>query len=237
MMLFAMLTTPPFAIITCAAGIIGFYAATDRILARFVRPMLLSAPMSRRHSIREMEGMIRALSWSAGLVVLFFAVAAALGIGGAQLIDSSITMNLPLYALFGVLVGLGEAAVSSQLCLAATNNGSGSAPLSSPLRSLRSLPLPVRAFVVVASACAEECTLRGALLVAAKPYSGGFALLISVGVSLSVQAFSGAPGRRSIFPFIGAFVTAPTHALLFLAVPDIRPIVLAQIVATLVNES
>lgn len=229
--------TSLFAIITCVGAIISFYAVADYALGRFVRPILLNIAISRSHSPREIEGVVRGLCWTAGLVALSFAVTAALGVGANDLMELSISIDLLRYAFFGVLVGLGEGAAGSLLCLAVMGSRPVGPTSPSLSRSLRPLHLSIRLLVLCICAGAEECVLRGALLIVAKPHGLEFALVASVGVSIAVQAFSGTSGRRNIAPLLGALVSAPVHAILFLGVEDIRPLVLASVTATIAIDS
>jgi hypothetical protein len=219
-------------------GIVVYYAIAERLLARYVRRLLLGTPISRRYSIREIESIACALLWAAGLVVLLFAVATVLRMNIQHLLFQSGARHQWVYLLYGVPLGLGEVAAGSLVGMVAMHAGVrfGDTVASSLVRQLRPLPFLVGAVIAAVCASAEEGTLRGALVTAGRAHGPAFACALSVVISLAVQVFSPTIGRRSLLPLLGALVTAPTHALLFLAVPDLRPLIVAHVTATLANE-
>jgi hypothetical protein len=240
-------------ICVCCAVIVATYAAVDRILARHGRFLALRSSLSRRHPLRQVEASVRTLLWTMALVCLCIACLLILGIRPGQLLLARVDNYWLLYGIFGALVGLGDAGLGSLLCFAAI-----SAARASPRRykfglldataradsaaggfltSLLLLPIPVAIITLLVYGAVEEIMLRGVFLVAALGLGPGFAFAIAVTISLVVQAFSATSGTRTLFPFIGTLVSAPVHAMLFLAVPDVRPLIIAQVTALVVRES
>jgi hypothetical protein len=228
-------------VLLCVGVIVAGYALSYELLPKYSRRIALRLPATRTHSLREIDGTVLTLLWVAALASVCTLAMVILSVHPRQLVLNSNPRLFP----YGVFLGFGEAGAGSLLCYVAdrtlralcSRNQLEFVADSVPSRSkeffgkLRLLPRPLILLIALLYAASEEIMLRGALLVALQRLDGKWALLVPVVVSLSVQAFPCTTKNRTMFPFIGTLVSAPVHALLFMAVPDVRPLIVAQVTA------
>ena len=229
-----------------AAVVLLSYALLDQVLNTYSHRLSIWLRPLRRYSLRELDQMVRIALWPLALVGLLCpAVLAILAVKFSSLLMESLD---PWLLLFGILVGLGEAGVAEFVCLVAVcavpalawADGAGGpdrrqlATWSTAVPCTRTVSgLSFMLALMLLYAAVEETTLRAAVIVAALPLGPIVALACAVALSLAVQFFPTTSGQRRSFAVIGTLVAAPVHGALFLAAPDVRPLIIAQFVLLL----
>lgn len=237
-------------LVACCIVVSG-YAAANRWVSRYARVLAVRIQALQRDPLRIIENRIRMLLWTAALTLICTATLLVLRVSESQLVSTRIRLLSGPYAVFGLLVGVGESGVASLLSYAVLSLPSAHQWLGTRERTnirtihlgtgkgkplLHSLGLLIIATILMfVYAAVEEVMLRGAFIASARHIGIYSAVCISVLLSLVIQAFPGTTGKRSIFPFIGAIVSAPAHAVLLVAVPDVRPLIIAQFTGVLLN--
>ena len=153
----------------------------------------------------------------------------------------------PSLAIYGIVLGVGEMAVASLFGYIGLRIASEVAPSSGAkeqqqwlllaragwirqcIKTMEILPSPVALLIIGLSICVEETLYRGILLSYFGPAGAGIALGASTFLFVAVQAFHMPSWRSAMFPMIGAVVVGVVHGCLFLAVPDIRPLIIAHL--------
>jgi hypothetical protein len=152
----------------------------------------------------------------------------------------------PILALYGVVLGVGEMAVVSLFGYIGMQVAGEVAPsrgakeqkqwlliarggwMRQCIKTMEILPLPIALLIIGLSIGVEETLYRGILINYFGPAGAAFALVASGFLFTAVQAFHMPGWRTAMFPMIGAIVVSIVHGGLFLAVPDVRPLIIAH---------
>lgn len=154
----------------------------------------------------------------------------------------------PILILYGILLGLGEMALSSfgsHIALRVIMQlfpSHGPTELNSwltlarggwmryYLSTVKISPLPVVCFLTLTYVLVEELIFRGVIITYFLSQSRGLALVISIIFFVAAQILHTPNWRTAMFPVIGALIVGTIHGLLFLAVPNVLPLVVAHFV-------
>jgi membrane protease YdiL (CAAX protease family) len=98
------------------------------------------------------------------------------------------------------------------------------------LVTLHSVSLPTSVSLTVAYVAVEEIVFRGIMITFLLPLGAVAAVTLSTIVFAIVQAFQMPGWRNAIFPATGAVVMGIVHGTLFVAVPDVAPLIVAHAV-------
>lgn len=96
------------------------------------------------------------------------------------------------------------------------------------------LPLPPLAALILLYVAVEEVVFRGVVIAAVGDAGMGVALAASVTLFVGIQVFNMPSWRAAMFPVLGALVVGVVHGALYLAVPDITPLIVAHFVLFMV---
>ncbi|MEU1330392.1 CPBP family glutamic-type intramembrane protease [Streptomyces sp. NPDC005865] len=190
-------------------------------------------------------------------VVVVAVLLAVSGIGPGILVGG---LGRPELLALGALLGVGELAIGSLLCRAlievrlAGGGGGGGGSVRSRARedhgmSLRSwlgrsrggwirhhltalkvLPLWAALGLTGVQVASEELVFRGIALAWLRDAGPAVALTTSIVLFVVMQAFFMSSWRGAMFPVVGGVVMGVVHGLVFWAVPDVAPLVVAHVV-------
>ena len=149
--------------------------------------------------------------------------------------------------LLGVVLGVAEAALGTQLAFLASRVVDAAQRHGQPmsleawltvarggwmryyLRSAAAAPRPLLIAATGLYVVGEELVFRGVVLGSSLHVLGaGSAAALSVFLFLLAQVFYTPGWRTALFPLMGALVVGVTHAYLFIVVPDITPLIVAH---------
>lgn len=237
-----------------AAVVVGYYYALVPRLGGIWSRWMLRMTASRfafasEYSADEMDKMLR-LTAAAILQVAFCAGLVLLsGIQPLLILGR----QSPALMLYGVPLGIGEAALGSFLGEVAMRTAVLVAPSRVPsnprdwlamlkggwmslfFRTAQRAPLGFLIGVVLLYVGIEEVIFRGVLITVFLPLGSAAAFFISLALFLMAQIFYMPSWQSTIFPVMGALVIGVVHGILFLAVPDLQPLIVAHLVFLLAS--
>jgi hypothetical protein len=234
-----------------AISIVIFYGILLRYALVDVGPvteLALRWPPARRFALTEVEAVIRIsaggllqLAFCCGL--LFFT---DVSLGELHLLDVD-----PAILVYGVALGVGEAALATFLGYVAIQVGLAVSATRNPRTTDEWLSLArsgwMRLFLQAVDASpvaavllsllyivVEETIFRGSLLTVLADSGVTWALSVSVLLFCAAQTFRMPSWHSALFPVMGAIVVGFIHGLLFLSVPLLLPLLVAHCVFFLV---
>ncbi|MBV9786968.1 MAG: CPBP family intramembrane metalloprotease [Chloroflexi bacterium] len=201
--------------------------------------------LARRYSVDELDSMIRLVL--AGMMQLMFCVAliAISGMSAGTLLRDSFQ---PILLVYGVLLGVGEAALGSFLGHIGMRTAMLVAPNHVPsqigewlvaskggwmrlyLRTAEAAPAPLVLLSTVLYVSVEEIVFRGVLLSFSAGVGAVVACTLSVALFVLVQIFHMPSWQSAMFPVLGALLVGLVHAPLYLVVPNLLPLIVAHAV-------
>jgi membrane protease YdiL (CAAX protease family) len=229
------------------AGVIAYYAVCVRLvgepLARVARSILSRSALGRRRSWSDLDCVTRLVL--AGLMQAVFIVLllALTSIGWRDLSPARRDVGL---VLLGVLLGIGEAGLATQMAMLATRFADLARPDDSPatvegwlsaarggwiryyLRTAASAPIWILVLATVLYVSGEEIVFRGIVLTQLSPTGAPQAVLLSTALFAVVQTFYTPGWTTALFPVTGAIVVGIVHGTLFTITPDILPLAVAH---------
>jgi hypothetical protein len=240
--------TLPFAVSDAAllAVVVGYYAVVVGRGGDVAARRLLHGAVGRSgRAVDEVDSVVR-MAMAAAMQLAFACVlVAVLGVSVAELVPDELRLEL---VLLGVVLGAGEALLGSFLGTIAMRVAAKLAPQSAPadaaqwltvgrggwmrlfLRTAEAAPLRFGLVVMTLYIAVEEVIFRGVLISYLDEGGAAVALTLSVLAFVAVQVFSMPSWHAAIFPVVGALVVGVVHGSLYLAVPDLLPLVVAHLV-------
>jgi hypothetical protein len=230
--------------------IVGLYYFVAGVkVTTWSRSLRKRLPRTRYSSSVQADNIVR-LSL-AGLLQLLFLAALALAL------EVDVPRQLaqgfhPLLILYGALLGVGEMAFSSFLCHAVGRLAMAVAPGRVPpsmqdwmvvakagwmrayLDTINAVPWTVSLGLIVLYVTVEEIIFRGILTQCFLPLGPGPAVVLSTGLFAIVQTVQMPSWSSTLFPVLGALVMGLAHGALFLAVPNLVPLIVAHCVFFLI---
>jgi len=233
-------------LVVSGSFILMSYALCQRGVPKRSRRIAIALNSTYRRPLKELDQLVQSCLWVLILPLVCICTLFILRVKPSQLVDANVRTILLSY---GVLVGLGEASVGRLLCYIALSLPWFSSHLARRTRLneeagsevarwhtlgqkglARFAVLTVIAFLLAA---VEEIMLRGAMIAAAPTTSKIPTVAFCVVLSLLAQRFGNTASRNVLFSLIGTSVSAPIHGLLFLVIPDIRPLIIADLTVCL----
>jgi Type II CAAX prenyl endopeptidase Rce1-like len=232
------------------AAVLSYYYGAVPIVGGYSSRRLLEV-VTRRfgfaalYSTDEIDKAIR-LSVAATLQVVFCVM--LLYLSGVRLDALLPTAVRPVRIVYGILLGIGEAAMGSLLGELAMRTAMKVAPGSVPslardwlamlkggwmslfIKTAESAPLGLVVSLALLYVAGEEIVFRGVLLNCFLPLGRGVAFLTSLVLFVTVQVFYMPSWEGALFPVVGALLIGTVHGLLYLAVPDLLPLIVAHLV-------
>lgn len=203
---------------------------------------VLNRDASRRHAVGDLENVVTLVISVVLQMALLAVLLLATSVGTAPL--SLDHLPLALLAL-GAVLGLGEMLLGSLLGLLAIKFSLAFPRVGNPLAhwrvvlnsgwmrlfntTMKVLPTPLAIPVVVLYVGVEELIIRGVVLVALLPLGPVPAIAISTAIFVAYQVFNLPSWRVALFPVLGALVMGPIHGMLYVAVPNVWPLVAAHV--------
>lgn len=201
--------------------------------------------LTKRYSLSEMVGIVRlvlgGISQLAFCFVLIF-------ITHLDLRQLGLNTFQPVLIVYGIFLGTGEMALSSFFGHLGMRIAIVLAPASGPtemkgwltvakggwmgefLKIVEIVPLPLAFLLIMLHVLGEEIIFRAVLIKFFLPASAALALSVSVFFFVMMQIFHMPSWRSAMFPVIGTLLVGFVHGALFLAVPDILPLIVAHFV-------
>ena len=216
-------------------------------LARLVFARVLDRlPTASSYAADELDSIVRMTM--AGVMQLGFCAAMIVlaGIEPRQLVPGRVD---PVLALYGVLLGIGEAALGSYLGYVGMRTAMSVAPARVPreigawltmskggwvrlyMKTAAAAPAWLAISAAVLYVAVEEVVFRGVLITTLHDAGAAVALGVSVGLFVAVQVFNMPSWHGAMFPVLGALVIGLVHGAVYLAVPDLLPLIVAHLVA------
>lgn len=212
-------------------------------LGRVLDWLVAHVRSARHYSVNDLEAIVWLGLWS--LVQVVFVVGLAV-VSGVDAEDLFTTAFHPAFILYGVFLGIGEVALVSlfsyALSGAAMRVTAGGAGMDMGsflsiacarwrrvlLRPMEVAPLALILPAVMVSLAVEETVFRGVVITNLRSAGGGIALATSIALFMAVRTMGTSlwPGRLSVG--VEALVVGTVHAALYLAVPNLVPLVIAQ---------
>ena len=232
-------------LIAISAAIVAYYWFVVAKLGRMSRPLVYVTALRRRYPTRDVSAAINLPL--AGLAQLAFCLALAAVIG-ISLSESFVTEFQPMLLVYGVMLGIGDMALSTFLCNVGINVADEVAPRGGPAgmsdwltvarggwmryysRTVDLVPLPLAVLSIGLYVAVEELVFRVVVLDYLEPLGAVVAVIASAALFATVQAFHMPSWRSAMFPVIGAVVVGILHGALFIAVPNVVPLIIAHIV-------
>jgi len=229
--------------------IVVYYRLVVIKFGRFVVPIVkLSGPyirLTRRYALSEVNSIVK-LGLSGILQFLFCCL--LILITGFELKDLVLVGFQPVLILYGILLGIGETALGNFLCYVSVRLIMKLVPDSVPidlkdwltmakagwmrlyLKTAETAPLYLVLLFTVLYISVEEMIFRGVLINYFLPAGNIWALGASMFFFMLVQVFHMPSWKSALFPLIGALLVGLLHGLLFLAVPNILPLLIAHFI-------
>jgi Type II CAAX prenyl endopeptidase Rce1-like len=199
--------------------------------------------VASRYSTDELDKMIK-LVVVGGLQLVFCCGLVLLsGVAVSSLLPGHVR---PALMLYGIPLGIGEAALGSFLGEIAMRTAVAVAPGSVPneprdwlamlkggwmslfFRTAQSAPFAFLGGLLVLYVSIEEVVFRGVLMGALAPVGTVVAFSVSLVLFLSVQTFHMPSWPSTIFPVMGALVIGVVNGALYLSVHDLGPLIVAH---------
>jgi hypothetical protein len=228
-----------------ASIFVAFYGGVFRFALLNVTPLtrvVLRSTLFRQRTIAELESVIR-VNFGVLLQLAFCLV--LMGVTGIAAADLYSLKFDPILILYGMALGIGEAGLATLLAYIVVQLGLLLFPRRTPRSSEEWISLARSGWVRVFSQAAgasprlaiiltllyimvEETVFRGVVLLLLQDWHPYAAVAGSVVLFASVQVFRMPSWQSAVFPVIGAMVVGLIHAALFMAVPNLLPIVIAH---------
>lgn len=231
------------------AMLAGYYWVAVGRLGQLSRPLAGWTGLGKRYPQRDISAVVNLPV--AGIAQAVFAILLIVVTGTSP--SSFVEVGLqPVLLIYGVALGIGEMALSTFLC----NAGIALALALSPraeaasqadwltiakggwsrfyLRTIAILPLPAAALTILLYVAGEEVIFRGVLIPYFSPFGDVVAVLAATLLFAAVQTFHMPSWRAAMFPVIGAVVMGVVHGSLFIAVPNLIPLIVAHLIFLIV---
>jgi hypothetical protein len=224
--------------------LVYYGVAATRVNAWVTRRALERTSLVRRYSRMEATGVVR-LGVASGLQLAFVLVLALVGA-----IDASVLLPptfRPILLVYGAILGVAEMALGSFVCNVAMRISqrllgeeraldsrawfvaSKGGWMRSFTKAVEIMPAPVVLALFLLYVGMEETVFRGIVVNATRGLGTGVALVVSTLMFVAVQVFHTPTWRTAMFPVIGALIMGVVHGWLYLAVPDLTPLVVAHL--------
>jgi hypothetical protein len=214
----------------------------DRLVAPAVR-LLLGHFRNPRHPVGDLENVLTLMFSAALQILLFFLLLAACT--GVEFGEVGRSAGQPQLLVYGAILGAGEMLLSSFLGLLVIKVSAAFPKAGNPLvhwrvamnsgwmrlfqTTVKLLPLPAAIAMVVLYVGVEELIIRGIVVNALLPLGEVAAIVLSTAIFAGYQVFNLPSWRVALFPVLGALVIGPVHAILYVRIPDIWPLVVAHV--------
>ena len=206
---------------------------------------LYRIPRFRKYARYDLESVIRLGVAGIGQLLFMLALLLFTRIEPAQLAQRPFD---PYWLLYGVLLGIGETCFASFAVAILIEGAMLWFPRQVParledwqqvfaggwmqtlLKTEELVPLPLALVLIGLYVAVEEIIFRGILITWFRPDDPLLALGISLLLFVVYQVFNMPSLQNAIAPLCGALLIGCVHGLLFLAVPEIVPLILAHCV-------
>jgi membrane protease YdiL (CAAX protease family) len=240
-----------------AAGllVLGYYGRVVRLVgepvARRVRTALVDgSPLARRWSLADLDGLVRLLLAGAMQAGFLLLLVAALPVRFADLAPARRDGWL---LLLGVPLGIAEAGLGTYAAYLGSRVAQRLQPGRTPttvegwltvarggwiryyLRTAAAFPSWLLVAATLLYVGGEEAIFRGVLLTSAAGLPATAAVVLSTALFAAAQVFYTPGWRTALFPVLGATVVGVIHGCLYLAVPDLAPLIVAHATMFLVT--
>jgi hypothetical protein len=243
----------PLRLALLSVGFVAYYwwaIGAGRSRARSVsRALLTRLRVATRHSVDQIESVAGLAIASVGqLCFCAFAITVS-GVTVGSLVPDTFR---PVLLLYGLALGIGEAALASFLAYAtfraldAAKSGTrrdhqGWLAISRGgwmrfyLRTAEVAPWPVLVGLTTLYITVEELFFRGVLVGMFEPHGNVLAVVVPTIFFMLVQTFHMPSWQSALFPLVGAMVVGVIHSAMYLAVPDLTPLIVAHMTLFLIT--
>jgi membrane protease YdiL (CAAX protease family) len=232
-----------------AAGVLvlAYYGRVVRLvgepLARQALGTLGGTAVARRRSLADLDGIVRLLLAGGMQVAFLLLLVAALPVRFGDLVPQHWDGWL---LLLGVPLGVAEAGLGTYAAYLGSRIAQRIRPDGTPtsvegwlavarggwiryyLRTAAAFPTWLLVAATLLYVGGEELVFRGVLLGSASGLPAAAAVALSTALFAAAQVFYTPGWRTALFPVLGAGVVGVVHGCLYLAVPDLTPLILAH---------
>jgi Type II CAAX prenyl endopeptidase Rce1-like len=231
--------------VVLSLAVVVYYRFVATKIVGYSRLVAGRLQLARRYSFSEVDHIIRLAL--AGTSQLAFCLV-LIWVGHLDLAQLGLTEVRPALILYGILLGIGEMALGSFLGYVGMRVAMVLASERVPtelkdwltiarggwmrdlLKTAEIMPLPLAFLSIILYIAIEETIFRGVLITAFLPAGTTWALGASILLFMLVQTFNMPSWSSAMFPLMGALVIGFLHGSLFLAVPEIVPLIVAHFV-------
>jgi hypothetical protein len=234
-------------IVIVVAALVLYYKVVlvvvrDKLVSAGVQ-LLLSHFRTLRSPVGDIENVTTLVFGAVSQVLLFSLLVACSSINARQLWRGAPHQSQLL--VYGAVLGFGEMLLGSFLGLVVIKLSAAIPNLGNPLlhwqvvlnsgwmrlfnTTLNLLPLPAAISLVLLYVGVEELIIRGIVFNVLLPVGHFSAVFFSTVIFAGYQVFNLPSWRVAMFPVIGALVMGIIHGVLYLAVPDVWPLVVAHV--------
>jgi hypothetical protein len=219
--------------------------AASRINGQLVGLVVPRVRLTQTHPLLAVNAALRVGVGGIVQAMFFCVLLIVTGLGWSDFMGDGLQ---PVLIGYGVVLGFAELALGSFLCNVAMRLSMAAVPRRVPAdregwyamsrggwmrsflaaRQIAAAPIALAGAVLYVAI--EECVFRGILIGALRPVGYGVALGVSVALFVAAQTFNMPGYPNALFPMIGATVIGITHGMLFLALPNIAPLIVAHVV-------
>jgi membrane protease YdiL (CAAX protease family) len=237
-----------------AFAVLAYYSVVVKrvgdALARAALGALLQRSSARSYTATELDGVVRLALAGLMQLAFCFVMLAVSGVTAADLLPDAFR---PMLLVYGLFVGIGEAALATHVANVGMRVAMQLPGTASPseteewlamarggwmrfyIKTVEVAPIPLVAGVTVLYISVEEIVFRGLVINAFDHGGAVIALAASVLLFTTVQLFHMPSWQSAMFAMLGALTVGIVHGLLYLAVPDLTPLIVAHVVLFLVT--
>jgi membrane protease YdiL (CAAX protease family) len=226
------------------AAVFGYYYFYLHALLRLAHAISKRLVARTHRTFSEIAGIVELSLFATSHVLFCIALLLSMGLTPRALVLRAVG---PATVLFGIVLGIAEMGFASFLCRLAIETTKLALPTKAPqdltswltiakggwmrhhLRTVEVAPWPLIAVLLVMQISSEEIVFRGVVANVASAAGTVAAVVLSALLFSIIQGFLMPSWQSAMFPIIGGVVMGVVHGMLYMAVPNVVPLVVAHL--------